>query len=181
MTHWQTVQTRLREDPTFRHATAVRFWRKVDCSGDGCWEWQTCVNSNGYGAFGVLGAQVYAHRIALQLSGVDVPVHMCTLHSCDNRRCCRPSHLRVGTDAENIADRDSRGRHGSITMPGYHERGEQAHGSKLTESEARRVKFGDLSKCSTRLAGLELGVHGSQISRVRTGRSWAHLEDNAGS
>jgi len=32
------------------------------------------------------------------------------LHSCDEPSCCNPNHLRMGTDAENVEDMDSRGR-----------------------------------------------------------------------
>jgi len=32
------------------------------------------------------------------------------MHRCDVRNCVRPDHLCVGTEAENIADRDAKGR-----------------------------------------------------------------------
>jgi hypothetical protein len=35
---------------------------------------------------------------------------MCLCHHCDNRRCCNPSHLFVGTREDNIYDATVKGR-----------------------------------------------------------------------
>jgi hypothetical protein len=35
---------------------------------------------------------------------------MCVLHKCDNRKCCNPSHLFLGTNLDNIADKLAKGR-----------------------------------------------------------------------
>ena len=39
-----------------------------------------------------------------------IPDGLLVLHSCDNPSCVNPDHLRVGTQAENIQDRDAKGR-----------------------------------------------------------------------
>ena len=39
------------------------------------------------------------------------PDDMVIMHTCDNRACCNPLHLRLGTQQENILDCLAKGRH----------------------------------------------------------------------
>lgn len=92
-----------------------RFWTKVDKTpgfgprGD-CWLWTAGVGSTGYGQFGLGGRMVKSHRVAYELEVGPIPTGMYVLHSCDEKRCVNPAHLRIGTQQENIHDMDSRGR-----------------------------------------------------------------------
>lgn len=43
-----------------------------------------------------------AHRVAYILTKGDIPDGLLILHSCGNRRCCNPAHLRQGTQSENV-------------------------------------------------------------------------------
>lgn len=103
-----------------RHERAVtRFWSRVDKSGgpDACWPW-TGGRGNQYGkAGGVIPGEQFAHRVAFILTNGRKPEAAqlfrgaaCVLHSCDNPPCCNPAHLREGTMADNMRDRDERGR-----------------------------------------------------------------------
>lgn len=92
-------------------STPETFWARVDQSGDDdCWPWTAGTDRKGYGVLGYQGKTHRAHRLALILSGTEVPAGACVLHSCDNPPCCNPAHLRVGTNYENILDRSERGR-----------------------------------------------------------------------
>jgi hypothetical protein len=74
-------------------------------------ETDDCVNwcgttSNGYGLFkigGKNGRGFYAHRLAYWLAtGVSPPTNLEICHRCNNRRCCNPDHLYLGTHKENM-------------------------------------------------------------------------------
>lgn len=89
-----------------------KFWAKVDKTNlDGCWEWMGCVRSqNRYGGFSWNGKAEYAHRVSYMITYGPIPNSFIVCHKCDNPRCVRPDHLFLGTDADNMHDRDAKGR-----------------------------------------------------------------------
>lgn len=92
-----------------------RFWARVrKCAGDGCWEWAGRLNSSkprhNYGRVSWDGREYLAPRLALILSGVDVPADRFVCHHCDNPLCVRPDHLFIATQSENVRDSIQKGR-----------------------------------------------------------------------
>ena len=90
-----------------------KFWKKVDkTSGKlSCWEWLGSKTSTGYGDFKWgRSNRMKAHRFSFYLAIGQIPKGW-VLHSCDNRTCVNPSHLREGGPKENASDMTSRGRH----------------------------------------------------------------------
>lgn len=98
---------------------AERFWSHVDKSGE-CWLWTAKRNAKGYGSFGTTGGQcALAHRVSWALECGPIPPRLLVLHSlsCSSRACVRPTHLRLGTQKENVADTMSLGRAGCQQGP----------------------------------------------------------------
>lgn len=84
------------------------FWDKVDKRGDNdCWNWTGFKFPTGYGR---LGRKGYAHRFSYLLANKVLPRGLCVCHSCDNPSCVNPNHLWLGTVADNMHDRDKKGR-----------------------------------------------------------------------
>jgi len=92
----------------------VNFTKRIETKTEtDCWDWNSITDRYGYGDFRyMVGGKIQykiAHRIALELTGVDIKGKL-VLHSCDNRKCCNPAHLRTGTQQENMNDMVARGR-----------------------------------------------------------------------
>lgn len=87
---------------------ADAFWERVTVH-DGCWGWTGRQQPNGYGTFPHRGLR-YGHRVSWQLHFGPIPRGMVVMHLCDNPPCTNPAHLSLGTHADNIADRDRKGR-----------------------------------------------------------------------
>jgi hypothetical protein len=110
------------------HARRLKkFWERVTKAGaDDCWLWNGYKNSaTGYGAIGWYGkgdkrsAHEYAHRVAWELEhGHAAPAGKVVRHKCDNQLCCNPAHLELGTQLDNIKDRQERGRHRVVPVRG---------------------------------------------------------------
>jgi hypothetical protein len=90
------------------------FWSRVDVGGpDDCWNWQGSYGKkNGYGLLSLRhGVMISAHRFAYMLArGEPIPDGLCVCHRCDNRLCCNPAHLWLGTYLDNNRDKSKKGR-----------------------------------------------------------------------
>lgn len=135
--------------------TRKKFWSKVLIApGDACWEWMGGEDAQGYGKVRFLGQEKYTHRLVMEWQyerdlGRDEHVR----HLCDNPGCVNPDHLRVGTAAENIADRDAKGR--------------TARGPKRIPSETKdRIRARFREGASRLRLSREFGVAHATVARI---------------
>ena len=142
-----------------------RFWEKVE-KREGCWEWQAALHVKGYGRFYFRGRVVLAHRASWVLAHGDVPGGLHVLHHCDNPRCVRPSHLWLGTNADNMRDRNEKGRQAQ---------GVRVGSAVLVPHQVREIrellKQGDGKTDIARKYGVSLGC----IRGIANGRNWKNL------
>lgn len=147
-----------------------RFWAKVDTSGD-CWIWKAGVSKYGYGAVGKRRWSSTAHRVAYEIANGEIPKGMLVRHKCDNPPCVNPAHLELGTHADNTHDMVVRGRTNN-------QRGEKAHGAKLTNAQAQemRARYRTQSGPSQATLAAEYGVSSHCVFRVLHNRTYKHCD-----
>ena len=144
-----------------------RFWSKVDIRGENeCWEFKTGKSKNGYGTFRISPKQnMGAHRFAYLDKRGTIPLGLFVCHSCDNRLCCNPTHLWLGTPADNTADMIDKGR----AAPA---KGELNNSAKLTSAQVLAIRADTRSQ---RTIAKDYGVHNSVISRIKRRDIWSHI------
>lgn len=147
----------------------ARFFKCVSFSQEkeGCWEWQGIMNSNGYGRFSYENGQPLAHRLSFEIFFGDVPEGLVVCHSCDNRKCVNPAHLRADTQSANLAEAVAKGRFNPPTLEGS-----ENGNSKLDWPAVRHIRraHGEGAQM-TRLANL-YGVSLSTVSLIVKNKTW---------
>lgn len=68
---------------------------------DMCWLYTGGTFSGRYGRFWLKGKPLLAHRHVYELMHKPIPEGLFVMHKCNNKLCCNPSHLTVGTNREN--------------------------------------------------------------------------------
>jgi len=126
--------------------TPESFWKRVRITADDkCWVWQGAKTSSGYGNLTWHGLHVQAHRVAYFLTygnialltkfrreGVARRYRRFVLHTCDNRLCCNPKHLFLGSMRANLLDAYAKGR--KIQPKSTH------INAKLTSTQVREIR-----------------------------------------
>lgn len=162
-----------------RVPAAIRFMAKIrestgrSYNSTPCWEWFDN-DQNTYGAMSIDGKCVRAHRASWLLHRGEIPPGMFVCHHCDNRACCNPDHLFLGTSNDNIQDALGKGR---MKRPPLH-CGESQHDAKLTAGDVVAMRRAFRSKVKTaRQLKETYCISLGQVYSVVKGRSWKHVRD----
>lgn len=153
------------------HSLSDLFDRCIPDPTTGCWLWALGIDKKGYGCawFDGLGYRTKAHRIAWVLANGPIPDGLCVLHRCDTPACCNPTHLFLGTIADNNADMMAKNRH--VSVPGVRKPLAKLNDARV--SELRRLY--ETGTLSTRALAARFGVGKTVIWRVISGRGWRHV------
>lgn len=147
-----------------------RFWAKVSVGDpDVCWPWNASHDLKGYGQFGIRhGKMLPAHRVSWEFNIGPIPTGMHVLHSCDNRECVNPKHLRLGTHAENMRDVKIRGRaHRSL--------GSDHPMHVLVERQIKEIRALVSSGLSRKDVARSYGVSVGTVHGVVSRKTWRHV------
>jgi hypothetical protein len=111
--------------------TRKNIWARINIlSPNECWEVVGKLR-NGCGVIMIDYKNYYAHRIIYEEIFGSIPEGLLIRHTCNNRKCCNPNHLKLGTYQDNSNDMVFGGRSSS---------GEKRYNSKLTKLQISEIR-----------------------------------------
>mgnify|MGYP001602115842 FL=1 len=150
-----------------------RFEASFDKRGpDECWPWSRS-GVRDYGRILFNGQRQLAHRVAYELATGSPPaddVEVC--HHCDNPACVNPSHLFLGTHADNMRDAAVKGR-----MRPNPSRGEASSRAKLRADDVRAIRsIRSAEGLSHAVLARRFGVCEQSIKFILDGKTWRSVQ-----
>jgi hypothetical protein len=143
-----------------------RFWIKVKKAGpDDCWLW-TGTKGRGYGQinFGPRGlGGISAHRLSWMFFNGPITEEV-IMHTCNNKLCVNPKHLKAGTQSENTKDSYKSGLQKGMI-------GTDNPNAKLTSAKVERLR-GPLKRGELKALAEELGITYGSAKTIRSNNSW---------
>jgi hypothetical protein len=168
-----------------------RFWNCVELGEAGdCWPWKRGLSGVGYGQFYLPKAQfiegarvpIGAHRLAKALFDLDasqaIEIELdgdtLTCHDCpggDNRACCNPGHLFLGSRRDNNIDAMAKG----AILPVRFKSGSAHHGAKISEADVAAIREHYANGAGGRDISACMGISLQIVQRVVSGKCWGHV------
>lgn len=126
-----------------------------------CIIWPGALNSGGYPVTWHKGKIAYMHRVIAGAKKGEV-----VMHTCDTPSCVNPTHLVVGTSAENSADMVKKKRQAT---------GEECGNSKLRAPDVEHIRElqGSLS---SRKVGKLFGISKTNVLDIWNNKIWRNIE-----
>lgn len=148
-------------------ATKESLMSRTIQAGD-CLEWTGHISRSGYGLVWHDGKNRIVHRVSCELHHGPIPAGFHVMHTCDNRRCINPEHLRAATRQENMADMFQKNRH---RVPS----GTEHHAAKLSPEVAAQIRsrYVPYSRIHGSMAlAREFGVSQAAVHTCIRGETW---------
>lgn len=133
-----------------------------------CWLWTGARNDFGYGLLVWGDHQTRAHRVSYEIHVGPVNPDDVVRHDCDNPPCVNPEHLQVGTHADNVNDKVSRGR-----ARGNPSCGEEHNQAKLTWEAVDLIREQRAKGQTVTALAKRYGVSRAAIRKAVQGKTWA--------
>ena len=142
------------------------FWQRVHKT-DTCWLWTGTI-SRGYGVIGlrILGNNRFAHRYSYELHYGTIPDDLIVMHICDTPQCVNISHLRLGTQHDNMVD---------ATQKKRFKRGTEHHAAKLKPEDIPLILELRSQGLSYTKIAIHFGVDHHTIGYVCRGTAWKDI------
>lgn len=143
------------------------FWKNIVKSG-GCWEYQKCISTGGYGRLCIKRKFISAHRFSYELHHGSIPEGMFVCHTCDNPPCVNPSHLWLGTNEDNQKDMIDKNRN---------KKGSEHWKSKLTKEQVLNIKKELIEGKTGYQLAKKYGVHHQTIYSIKSKQNWIWVKN----
>lgn len=150
----------------------------VEVSVSGCWIWMGSAKERGYGQ--VVSGRISpagnsvpegAHRAAFRsaFGEFDRSLHVC--HRCDVPVCVNPDHLFLGTQADNMRDKISKGKQVSGSSHGM---------ATMDETTVMRLRSEYVFRIVTyEVLARRHGLTASAVAAAVRGETWKKIEGKA--
>jgi hypothetical protein len=131
----------------------------------GCWLWRGAHHVFGYGTIGVGSVKDGsknvrgAHMVSWELHRGPIPKGKHVLHRCDVPACVNPSHLFLGSHADNLKDASIKGR----------------MARKLTAEDIREIRRRRGNGEKIVPLGKEFGITHAMVSHIYLRRTWRYV------
>lgn len=147
-------------------------WKYIDKSNDNqCWDWLGCIHNSGYGMFMVNYKPYLSHRLIYEMTYGNITDNLLVCHKCDNRKCCNPLHLFLGTAHDNTVDMVNKNRCNSPI-------GQRNGMNKLNNNEIKEIRLLYTSNNYTQKILSEIySVSQSNISLIVNSKRWKHINN----